>query len=137
MAEETDVPYIDLNELSAVKLEAFGPEKMNYHFHGDKIHTSRFWAELNARSAAEGIAACQHPAIAGLQQCLADLSLPVVDVKREVAKMVVMGMKQLHLPLADHLLPDWQDFDPAHPDDWNTFFWDNYRLTDTTKPDGN
>ena len=33
----------------------------------------------------------------------------------EVAKMVVMGMKQLHLPFLKYLRPDWQDI---HPQTW-------------------
>jgi len=55
----------------------------------------------------------------------------------EVSKMVVMGMKQLALPVVEHLRSDWQDFDPSHPDDPATFRWDDYRTIDTTKPDGN
>lgn len=89
VAEEQDVPYIDLNEISAQKLEAFGPEKMNYYFHGDKIHTSRFGAELNARSAAEGIAACQHPWLTFLKRCLVNIEPPTVNVQREEGKPVV------------------------------------------------
>ncbi|MCR4583505.1 MAG: rhamnogalacturonan acetylesterase [Prevotella sp.] len=55
----------------------------------------------------------------------------------EVAKMVVMGMKQLSLPFLSHLRPDWQDFDPAHPDNPDTFTWYQTDRRDTTKPDGN
>lgn len=55
----------------------------------------------------------------------------------EVAKMVVMGMKQLQLPFLQYLRPDWQDFDPAHPDDFNQFVWFPAAATDVTKPDGN
>jgi lysophospholipase L1-like esterase len=55
----------------------------------------------------------------------------------EVAKMVVMGMKQLHLPFLSDLRSDWTDFDPAHPDDWRTFKWYPSMSFDTTKPDGN
>lgn len=55
----------------------------------------------------------------------------------EVAKMVVMGMKQLQLPFLQYLRPDWQDFDPAHPDDFNQFVWFPAEATDVTKPDGN
>ncbi len=89
VAKEEMVPYIDLNDISARKLEAFGPEKMNYHFFGDKIHTSRFGAVLNARSAAEGIAACDHPWLAFLKSCLVNVELPVVNVQREEGKPVV------------------------------------------------
>lgn len=55
----------------------------------------------------------------------------------EVAKMVVMGMKQLNLPIIKDLRPDWKDYSPAHPDDFNNFVWYNSVKTDTTKPDGN
>ena len=89
VADEEQVPYIDLNDISATKLEGFGPEKMNYYFFGDKIHTSRFGAMMNARSAAEGIAACSHPWIAFLKSCLVGVELPVVDVQREEGKPVV------------------------------------------------
>ena len=89
VAEEEQVPYIDLNDISATKLEAFGPDKMNYHFFGDKIHTSKFGAVLNARSAAEGIAACEHPWISFLKSCLVNVELPTVKVKREDGKPVV------------------------------------------------
>ena len=40
-----------------------------------------------------------------------------------MAKCVVMGIKQLQLPLAEYLRLDWPDFDPASPDDWKAFKW--------------
>lgn len=55
----------------------------------------------------------------------------------EVAKMVVMGMKQLNLPFTQYLRPDWQDFDAAHPDDFTKFVWYPSVKADTTKPLGN
>lgn len=55
----------------------------------------------------------------------------------EVAKMVVMGMKQLHLPFLKYLRPDWQDFNPAQPDDFDKFLWYPSTDLDVTKPDGN
>lgn len=89
VAEEQDIPFIDLNEISAAKYDNFSTWKLNYHFYLDRIHTSAFGARLNARSAAEGIAACTHPEISGLQACLADMELPATDVKREEGKPVV------------------------------------------------
>lgn len=89
VAEEQDIPFIDLNEISAAKYDKFSTWKLNYHFYLDRIHTSAFGARLNARSAAEGIAACTHPEISGLQACLADMELPATDVKREEGKPVV------------------------------------------------
>lgn len=55
----------------------------------------------------------------------------------EVAKMVVMGMKKLNLPIVKDLRNDFKDFDPNHPDDWKTFKWAPAKLADTVKPDGN
>ena len=55
----------------------------------------------------------------------------------EVAKCVVMGMKQLQLPVVQYLRADWQDFNPAQPDDWKTFKWALARNADLVKPDGN
>lgn len=55
----------------------------------------------------------------------------------EVAKMVVMGLKQMDSPLARHLRPDWQDFSPAAPDDAAQFVWHPAAGSNLTKPDGN
>ena len=55
----------------------------------------------------------------------------------EIAKMVVMGLKQIHSPLADYLRPEWQDFNPAQPDDADAFVWQMSSGSNLTKPDGN
>lgn len=55
----------------------------------------------------------------------------------EIAKMVVMGLKQLQSPLAEHLRADWQDFNPAQPDDPAQFIWHMSAGNNITKPDGN
>lgn len=55
LATELATPFIDLNDISATKLERYGEWKRNYHFFGDKIHSSRFGAEMNARSFVEGL----------------------------------------------------------------------------------
>ena len=55
----------------------------------------------------------------------------------EVAKCVVMGIKELNLPIAKYLRDDWQDFNPAQPDDWRTFKWAPSRMVEDAKPDGN
>ena len=54
----------------------------------------------------------------------------------EVAKMVVMGMKQLGLPIVGDLRSDWQDYDPKQPDDPTTFVWYPSVKQDFIKPDG-
>lgn len=56
----------------------------------------------------------------------------------EVAKMVVMGLKQINCPLVKYLRPTWKDFNPAKPDDFNKFVWyQSVEDLDVTKPDGN
>lgn len=55
VAKKEHVPFIDLNEITARKFEAFGKEKVKYMFYLDRIHTSEFGARVNAASAAEGI----------------------------------------------------------------------------------
>jgi lysophospholipase L1-like esterase len=55
----------------------------------------------------------------------------------EVAKMIVMGLKQMDSPLVQYLRTDWQDFDPAHPDSPDEFIWYPSGNTDLVKPDGN
>lgn len=55
----------------------------------------------------------------------------------EIAKMIVMGMKQINSPLVDSLQADWQDFDPSHPDDPDAFVWHMSSGSNITKPDGN
>lgn len=55
VAEQENVPFIDLNDITARKYEKFGPKKVAYMFYGDRIHTSAFGAKINAESAVEGI----------------------------------------------------------------------------------
>ena len=55
----------------------------------------------------------------------------------EIAKMVVMGLKQIGCPLTKHLRSDWQDFDPSQPDDPDKFIWYMSTGSNLTKPDGN
>ena len=55
----------------------------------------------------------------------------------EVAKMVVMGMKQFHLPMLKGLRSDWTDFDPKHPDDFDSWHWYPAPTIEVKKPDGN
>lgn len=86
VAAEEGIPYVDLEAISATKFEKFGPEKVNYMFYLDKIHGSAFGAKNNARSAAEGIAACME---SDLCNYLLPLDLPMVDVTREPGKPVL------------------------------------------------
>lgn len=89
VAEKEGVPYVDLNEISGAKLDSYGKWKESYHFYKDHIHTSKFGAEMNARSAAEGIAESKDPKLAGLRGMMKDMTLPTVKVDRKDGKPVV------------------------------------------------
>lgn len=89
VSRQTGVPYIDLNEISGQKLDSYGKWKESYHFYKDHIHTSLFGAEMNARSAAEGLAQSKDEKLRPLQAMMKDLTLPTVSVKREEGKPVV------------------------------------------------
>ena len=89
LAEKENVPYVDLNEISAQKMDSYSTWKKQYLFYKDKIHTSRFGAEMNARSAAEGIAACDHPSLVPLKAAMVNVELPMEKPKRQQGKPVV------------------------------------------------
>lgn len=55
----------------------------------------------------------------------------------EISKMVVMGMKELGLPMVHNLRSDWRDYSPAQPYDWRTFKWYDAPVYEIIKPDGN
>ncbi len=55
----------------------------------------------------------------------------------EIAKMVIEGMKELKLPVTEHLKGEYTPFNPAKPDDWKTFHWNDGPFIDIVKPDGN
>ena len=87
VAEEMQVPWIDLEGVSAQRLEEFGHWKTDYMFYYvDKIHTSRWGAENNAYSAALAIQQCPD---CPLKQYLKDLTPIHVDVPRQPGKTVV------------------------------------------------
>ena len=90
LGKEMRVPVIDLNDISASKLEAYGPWKTDYHFYLDKIHSSAYGARMNAQSAAEGILFSNDPRLAFLRSCLNEKVVPKrCDQKRKKGKPVV------------------------------------------------
>ena len=87
VAAEEGVPFVDLNEISGQKLDTYGKWKTDYHFFLDKIHTSRFGAMMNARSAAEGLMDSHNPALNPLKAMMRNVQLPVYN--RSDSKPVV------------------------------------------------
>ena len=115
VAEREQVPVIDLNAMTRTFFETLGVE-------GSKRALVHYPANT----------------FVGQDQPLADNTHFNPYGAYEVAKMVVMGMRQLGLPFLSHLRSDWQNFDPAHPDNPDAFQWFlSPGKPDTTKPDGN
>ena len=111
VAEREKVPVIDLSGMTKIFFETLGYED-------SKRALVHYPKELYGRELADNTHFNPYGAY-------------------EVAKCVVMGMKQLQLPIVQYLRPDWQDFNPAQPDDWKTFKWAPSPLKDIVKPDGN
>lgn len=114
VAEREHVPLIDLNKMTTDLYLALGPEDSKHLL----VHypANTFPAQDKA---------------------LADNTHFNPFGAYEVAKCVIMGIKQLELPLTQFLRPKWQDFDPKHPDDWRSFKWAPAPNTELLKPDGN
>jgi hypothetical protein len=55
----------------------------------------------------------------------------------EIAKCIIEGMKELNLPIVEYLRSDYKAYNPAQPDNRDTFHWNDSPFTDTLKPDGN
>ena len=89
VAATEGVPFIDLNEISGAKLDGYSHWKEQYHFFGDHIHTSAYGAEMNARSAAEGIWYSRNPQLKPLQAMMVNVPLSAYGEKREAGKPMV------------------------------------------------
>ena len=89
VAAEEDVPFIDLNEISGKKLDSFSRWKVDYHFLGDKIHTSKFGAEMNAYSAYLGIVQSHDPQLKALMKFMLIPQKTIWNVNRLSGKPVL------------------------------------------------
>ena len=114
VARRENVPVIDLTAMSTSFYEALGEE-------GSKRSLVHYPANT----------------FPGQDKPLADNTHFNPYGASEIAKMVVMGLKQIGCPLTEHLRSDWQDIDPSQPDDPDKFIWYMSTGSDLTKPDGN
>ncbi|MCR4853433.1 MAG: rhamnogalacturonan acetylesterase [Prevotella sp.] len=115
VAEREQVPLIDLNAMSKSFFETLGFE--------------------DSKRALVHYPANTFP---GQEKALADNTHFNPYGAYQMAKMVVMGMKELNIPIVSHLRADWKDYDPVDPDDFNAFrWWLSPDKADVTKPDGN
>jgi len=111
VAEKEHVPLIDLNQKTKVFFETLG-------FEDSKRALVHYPKSMYGKELADNTHFNPYGAY-------------------EVAKCVVMGIKELNLPIAKYLRTDWQDFNPAEPDDWKSFKWAPSRMVEDVKPDGN
>lgn len=113
VAQREQVPLIELNGMSTAFFKALGPDDSR-------------------------CALVHYPAntFAGQDKELADNTHFNPFGAYEISKMIVMGMKELQLPIVKYLRPSWRDFSPSAPDDWRSFPWIMESI-DTTKPAGN
>lgn len=87
ICEEMNVPFVDLEAISAHRMESWGVRKTDYMFYYvDKIHTSRFGAENNAYCAALAIQQAEN---CPLKDYLVDLTPVTAQVDRKPGKPVV------------------------------------------------
>ena len=114
VARREQVPVIDLTAMSTAFYEALGEE-------GSKKSLVHYPANT----------------FPGQDKPLADNTHFNPFGAWEIAKMVVMGLKQNGCPLTNALRSDWQDFDPARPDDPDSFVWYMSTGSSLVKPDGN
>lgn len=114
VAQRENVPVIDLHQMTRVFFEALG-------FEDSKRSLVHYPANT----------------FVGQDKELADNTHFNPYGAYEVAKMVVMGMKELNLPIVNNLRKDFKDFDPKNPDNWKTFVWNPSKKADIIKPDGN
>lgn len=114
VAEREDVPIIDLHEMTCDFFQALGYE--------------------DSKKALVHYPANTFP---GQTKELADNTHFNPFGAYEVAKMVIMGMKKLDLPIIQNLRNDFEDFNPQNPDNWKDFIWYPAPSANILKPDGN
>ena len=114
VAQRENVPVIELHDMTRAFYEAMGEE-----------HSKRAFVHYPANT---------YP---GQSTSLADNTHFNPYGAYEIAKMVIEGIRQLNLPVAVHIVPEYQDFDPSQPDDPNQFHWNDSPFIEVVKPDGN
>lgn len=114
VASEESVALIDLNAMTATLYDALGEEPSKKAF----VHyPANTWP--------------------GQDKALADNTHFNSYGAYEISKCIVEGVKQNNLGIARYLLNDTPAFDPAHPDDVNTWHLPPSPKSTTIKPDGN
>jgi lysophospholipase L1-like esterase len=113
-AEEEKVALIDLNNMSKVLYEAWGPEKSIKAF----VH---------------------YPAntFPGQDKDLADNTHFNTYGANQIAKCILKGIQTNNLGLVKYFTDDFKGFDPAKPDPVEAWNWPLSPMVSNVKPDGN
>jgi lysophospholipase L1-like esterase len=114
VAQQENVPLIDLNAMTTSLYEAIGDEE-----------TKKIFVHYPANS---------YP---GQTQALADNTHFNPFGAYEIARCVVEGIKRDKLGLVKYLLPEVAPFNPAQPDALAQWRWPESPRSTVTKPDGN
>lgn len=112
VAESEGVPFIDITQMTMDMLSTFGAEDSKKLY----VH---------------------YPAGTYSDTALKDDTHFNPFGAFEIAKCVIMGLKDIKSPIVDNLRDDWKDFDPKKPDNWEDFIWAPAPSIDSLKPDGN
>ena len=114
VAAAEKVALIDLNAMTAQLFDALGEE--------------------NSKKALVHYAANSYP---GQDKPLADNTHFNPYGAYEIAKCIILGIKEQQLGIAKYLVKDLPAFDPSKPDDINTWKWPESPKSSLVKPDGN
>lgn len=114
VAEREKVALIDLHEMTRTFYEAMGEEASKRAF----VHYP----------------ANTYP---GQTTALADNTHFNPYGAYELAKCIIEGWRTACPELMQYVRPEYQKFDPAHPDDRDAFHWVDSEKVDIVKPDGN
>lgn len=114
LAEKTGTPLIDLQQMTTVLYEALGVE--------------------DSKKALVHYPAGTWP---GQTKDFADNTHFNPYGAYQIAKCVIEGIKKANLPLTQFLREDYPGYDPAQPDAFDAFHWNNSPFTEIEKPDGN
>ena len=114
LASEENVMLVDLNEMSRILYEAWGPEESKKAF----VH---------------------YPAgtFPGQDQALEDNTHFNTYGGYQICKCILRGLKEIKSPIKDFILEDFVSFDPASPDDPANFHIPPTPFYSITKPEGN
>ena len=113
LAEEEKVFFIDLHKMSEAFYEAMGVENSKRAF----VHYPK-------------------GTFPGQNTDLADNTHFNFYGGYQIAKCILRGIIDGNIPLKKYILPQYQNFDPAHPDDVNTFHYPPTPSFKVEKPDG-